>query len=1106
MNIPQNQSLDPLTSNQTPSLVGSSPPPPPLPLAPSFMQNVSKMTNVVGKGIHSFASGTKNVTGKTFTCVLEYLDFSSGTKDPSASILNSCKRLKSHDTELQHFFEFLADKAESYHCDNPGILQEMIKELIKENSFKLIGDSVSKVAVDITGWALETGKEMVGKIIKANILHIAANWADSSFDPCHDFVDGKNNPIGRLLSVLIKCFTDFQGHLDQILLLPDHERPQAYQKLFQELSERLLNTCFPSGVDDIQLFSTRFPVMKVIKEHIWDGISKELPPLLEKLYHQTRPLSEQCPDWKEQFDEEAWGLEADQLVNLPSVLIQHFIRDNRACLLDDLLPLLENFLQQKGCQPLEAAYLSQLIVKYGKDLTLSDDPALLACGAFVERYFMERILCNLSNFVPGNVDEPLPTHMLSKWTQGNVFKALLSTLSGEKLDPLEKIAAVRELLAPFGFDQKVTFPLPEIILSKKWPDIEKFIDEKLPGIIFDKIPHWSALGSKESNKRKIILWLDDSSIVKTISNLSGMAVDRGVGLLAKSQQSMAELLNNQLLSPVLSKDSQDKLDEQLKELLDDDPSNNNQTLRILKGFGSNCIEAFALQVFEKMYENYDGSLVSENLAELFETEDDNVESLDPSGEVFGENILKEDLFEDLVLPPGTAAGRSSLSFAAWLSAELTKACRKLTAGDGSGDDLKDLELAIHLKNAIRLGKDPLLVNKAQDELNILWPKIQPKFNALLRDLFGIMGCGGAASLPLPQNFQPLIWKMLNDSIPGILFNQAGDLLLPLLEKQNIKTQIGMLPNGDLICRGCEELARDIVKHIPEWVEGEIDILGQKVQTFCPEVDLSTKAQKEMEEALRSILKGDDTAYKDVWGDLQAYVEGLLLKAAQAAGNINGCDLAKIQDLIQTTWEALKGGSDPSVSPKTIDAKEILIDFTDKFLAVLGIEAAASLFGIPQALQGPLLSVMKEKMASHLLKLYDWEGKIRSWTIRPNPLENILPVSLITKAISSEIFYQLENGTDKLAKSGNSIPIIYSVLSDNLTDLAKKDYKIAGIFQEVIAKAIPTSPLCVLFDRLNDPSVDGEKLEIADWMTPLLTDKIIGCLTSIMDKEKRGSRV
>lgn len=1052
-------------------------------LAPPPLKKAVELTG-------SIAKVTANAGLQGAICLGELVDFDDfgGTKSPLPSIAKNYNRLLKHDADFAKCVNMLAYQGSEYYLYNAEDIKKKVSDAIRKgydneggsnlSSLTLMKGAIFNGAADIADWFLGLSEELIAQTIKANILHIAANLADQGFDPNHSFAD-QSNPFGRLFSVIGKCLNDYEIRLQDVSKLPEEDRDEAYRKIFVELSSALLAKLFPKGADDIQLFHPTIPCINFLKGLVWDKMNQELPNFLYRAYQETQPISDFCPNWKEQFDVDACGLKADQLINLPSTLFNHLIKKDGAKSLDDQARVLAKILMENGLGENEAKVHSLLLIKYAKDFLLTNDPNLQKMGSFLERYVMEHLLFNMSQFLPDNVDDvPLPLYIIQHWLEGNVFKKLRSLWDGSQLSPKENEKAARELLAPFGLDNCESFPLPDFIKEKNWPKIEDFLIHKLPDMMLKGIPEWMALKKRAKNQGKLNNLLDDQSLPNAVTYMADSLTDK----LFHSLQSQFVLSKKMAaLCPSMTKDQQDELDKQWQALFDE-----NDSLKILKGFGNQCLEAFAFQICKDLYKNYqEASWIA--------------------------------MGQELFISPGEEESSPS-SFAAWLLSEITQACQLLEIEGVTEDELKSLKRSIQLKNALHDPKDPAQAKIDQAELDLLWPTIQPKFNHITQHLLGVLGYKKASMLPLPEPLKPVLWKVLTESLPHIFFNQFGDLMLPLLEKESLEKQVKAMPEGAFIRKGCQLLSRDVVKHLPEWLEKSVETLPGKAIDEHAEYGLSDKAETYFVETLKDMLKGNDAAYGSVWKFVESYMEGLLLKIVVRVGKMDQKDFQTLRVFAEKAKDdllALQKKDDKDIisdeevvdDAELSDAEKILIQFSDKLFAWLGIETSKDLFGIPLPLQELALKGMKAKLAKGLLGIYQLDNKIRNHVVKASPVEEHLPTSAVAQAVLALTRFAMDKATDDLTASSDGklevISQIYNPVNLWLDKQDGKDFALVDLFKDVIHQEVLNPWIGNLFKMLDAGSIQPYKQSLADWINPILTDQIISHLAPLLEKEKEG---
>ena len=737
------------------------------------------------------------------------------------------------------------------------------------------------------------------------------------------------------------------------------------------------------------------------------------------------------------------------------------------------------------------------MVSYVKELLLTQDPVLFKMGSFFERYFMEHILFNLSQFVPDGIDVPLPLYMLERWASGGFFKMVQDCLTKTPRHPDINLNAVVNLLEPFGFNQEETFPLPPSIKKLAWPSIHAFLQEDLPQLVAKAIPVLPFLSQQKQNADNLNHWLQDDSLSRAVHYLSDNIVEQSIQKLADANISLGQKLNALLPSHSLSDTQQKGLDGQWGALLEE-----NNILNFFKDFGKEFLEGLVLQLFNDLFKNYQEVCTSEGLQDLFDGDDDEKE----------EQV-------------GT--------FVAWLMQGVTQACEPLSVEGMNDEELETLKNAIALKNVIQDAKDPTLVLAESTALEKLWPALEPKFEHLSQHLLNIFGYDRPRNLPVSEELRPMLWKMITSALPKILFEQASDLILPILEKTRLQNQIKDLPQGELMIKGCKFFAKDLIDHLPQWMDQNIVPVLDKLQTENPLMGLSDKGKIATTKALKDFSDRGEEAFQPFWQWIESYIEGLALKIADGISQKSEADLIKIKMLAQETREKLlaletrETGEDVlalEIKSEEIlieeeeplqqdgktpaqEEKDILVTFTDQLFEYLGIKTEKDLFGIPSFIGSPLLIEIKKKFAQGLLGIYRLDKQVRHSVISVNPVEVELPTSVIAQAALSLTRYALDKATDTLTNRVDGqmegVVRLYSPLKIWLNGKAQEGYQTAGLFQEIIDQQILTPFLEGLFHLLDAQDVQPYKQHLADWINPLLTEQVIKTLSPLLEKEREG---
>lgn len=1021
--------------------------------APDF---IKRELNMVGPVVD--LAGT--VALKSFGVLVELTDFANmgGTKDPELSIIKSRTRLNGHDQNFSEAAAFIADQAansvSALFQEKKAGIREKIQPYLDFTGFgSIFGDFFDLLA--------GSAKNLIAQTVKANILHIFANLADEGFDPNHPFADQQRNPFGRILSVVTSCFNI--PELSLIDQLPEDQRPETIRRIFQGMATDLLGKLFPKGADDIQLFHHTFPGIKLVKEFIWSKLNEKLPGWLQQLYRETRPLAETNPAWEQQFDAQSQGLKAAQMVKLPSSIYNHYLKDQVGPRLIALRPKIESALEEQGVA--RANHLSSLVVKYAGEFLLTQDPQLVQAGSFVERYFMERILSNMTNFKDPEDETPLLQYILQHWLSGDVFKMASNKLScNAAVAEQAKAGAISSLLAPFGLNQQDTFPLPALLKDKLWPMILKFRQEKLPDLIVKCIPEFAVVLNHQNNEKKLEHSLGgDSSLIRTLQLAAYYSINRGLDWAADANLNIFQKLNAQLPGAPLSIDQQNQLAGQLDDFLADD----NQSLYAVLDFSQTFIEAFVFQICNDLYDTYTDTQGLQNL------------------------------FED------NAFERND-SFASWLLNETFQAFKDLSLEQMSEVDFALLKRGVELKNLIRKSQDPEQKKNYSEELRRIWPLLQPKFELFSQKLLKLLGYDHDYKLPLPKPLQKTIWGLIQVHLPKVMFEQMGDLVLPLVEKERLKTQIEQaLPHGNEVTHVCRSLAEDIIDHLPELVESQIDQIPQKIQAKLPGAEINEQTV----DLIKSFILQEDPNFDFTWDLITDYVEAILLKFSAGVSSLSCEDLTALKTLVQQSRPQLMIIEEFELPLRAEEERRILAEFTDLFFARLGMQSEDDLFGVPVAARKALMAEVKKRFAQVVVGLYRFDQRIRFQAKMQEPIDSEVPLSTVAKAALALTRFALDAGTDVLSakKDGQLklLPQAVQALNKILHKQTKNGWQIAELFKDAIAKDRFTPALNSFFELLDDKQAIPYKDQIANWINPLLTNQIIQRLMPLLNKEKEG---
>ena len=87
--------------------------------------------------------------------------------------------------------------------------------------------------------------------------------------------------------------------------------------------------------------------------------------------------------------------------------------------------------------------------------------------------------------------------------------------------------------------------------------------------------------------------------------------------------------------------------------------------------------------------------------------------------------------------------------------------------------------------------------------------------------------------------------------------------MPLLEHAHLQEQLEDLPQGELLIKGCQFFARDLVTHLPDWIEENRDQISKQLD-HLPHLTLTDHAKDDVMDNLRAFVYEEDVAYQPIW--------------------------------------------------------------------------------------------------------------------------------------------------------------------------------------------------------------------------------------------------
>lgn len=890
---------------------------------------------------------------------------------------------------------------------------------------------------DLQDTFLSWNRELIGQTVKANVMHLAANLTEQVYEEGYEFKDGRRNPIGRWLSLLFRVFQSYETRLGKADALEHNEKANACKQIFKELSSALLAKCFPKGMYDLQFYHPVLPGMHLVKEYIWERIESNLPALLEQLYRETKSLR---GDLKEQFNAQTVNeCEVGVLMNIPSLLVESKIRKNQGKDFNSLFPKIEMALKDKGYSNQAANDLSRHLTRYLKEFFLTQDPSLLKAGAFLENYFTERLLLNFTHFNPS--DESSEMEVL--------FTSKVQSFFGRLLDA----QVVETIFSRLSGAEMESGKAQEIIKSFITCFDPERDDFPLPPVLKELV--WSSIQETLITKGggaitdAIPKW---DGLINQNENVAWLNEKFGDSLFTESVSGLAQKWSGDFFEKLRSSDNPfiglflNALNQRL------------ETEQEIRKRCAGCLHALALQVSKDLYTGYELSLIARAEGE----------------------------------------GSSRLSFPGWLIQNIIDACSGVSTEKLTRAEVADLNNAFRLKREFLQETDPVEKKNKEVAFNHAWKKIKPKFDAALFRLLHAFSYKTASDLPFPPPLQILIWDVIVDNVPRLLFDEMGEVIQLSLQKEKLKREATSLPGGDCMAEGCHLLALDITHHLPKWIEGYLNRLPETLSETIPELRLSNHAWDHLVETLKGIAGGEGS-YSPIMQGVQIYLEALFLKVVLNAGKMEPRDWSRLHLVVE------EARVPPDEEGNSRDANlEVL---GGRLLDWAGIEAPHHLFGLPESLQTLLYNKIKQKLAEGVLELDSMSQRLHSAAVDENVLETYLPQSGVDQSLLSITRYILDRATDQLSEQGDGgmkgVSQLYTLLNPLLAEKEEEGYRSAAFLKGMIAGGAPTPLIERMLAFLDSSATQPYRETIAGGINPILTGYASRHLSKLLQKEREG---
>ncbi|WP_068466393.1 hypothetical protein [Candidatus Protochlamydia phocaeensis] len=1122
--------------------------------------------NYAPKSVKAAVQMTGNilsVSGRTafiaFLCLEECL---TGFKpiDPQSCIEESLKRLGRYDENFSACCHFMTHLAAQAFLNSEPLIEQTLKGAIQNypSAYPFLGkEEQARNSVEGTpalnplnglkgyffdwagewaAWFMQGNKELIAKTIQANLLNMLANLADQS-DMSHLEESSFNNPFGSILAVLGECLQAYQKELNDLENNENAEEREAQiQGLFQRLSNELLIKCFPGKEKDIKLFHPTIPVV-YFQGLIWQELEQKLPPFLCQLYKETKPLKASQFNGVAESDQALQIGSAGRLIKRPSFFVESATLSK---LLNKIKPKLVSWIECQGVEPHKAQFLGDFFSKYLKELLLTDTPSLKMMGSFLERYFMERILFNVmqalqkedqSVSLNGQIESSLPPFV----KQANRLLTCLNE-NGQTDRTGKTLIFIRELLNICGLEQKESLPVPPIIQEAAWSFLKEFQTEKLPLFLTDmvigQLDHLNPSIFADGNKA----FLNEQNGSASLTNF----IKSSAPILTEWVIEQMAALNFEQMSRSLpdlfwfNEDQKRELDCQFKLLFNDSHSGGQFIRRIageflqgmafefLKNLSLNYQQAqrrgerplpfFAwlvqqlavgcrtlhpeswteekLRIFRQAVElNHEIhlSLNEEIKKQKQETLNHLWEQLQADFQPLSQQMLQLigwHAADDMPVPRVLQAFIWN-----WIQKELPK---KLFEQIGNLM-LPEIEKrsTIQIIQAVQYG-DQIIEGchlLAQDVLTIL-PRWVGSFRYFAEEMNIQLYEGRLTAEQVSQLTQKIIELVRTSNVKVKSLFHACESLLPPHEAYTTDQQLALKTQFKKYKEQIWDIAltpEEIVEKLP------VNFLNHDEQAWiADQIQHAVHCQQ---------------AYAPFWNFIESYLEGVLLKMAAKALQMDSPTKEAVQNLANETILALSGKTNEEAQP-------VLNHFIDNFFAILKIEPDAVTFGIPSIVKNKLLGLAKIQAAKLLLKIYHSYFHIGHF-----PLTNREDVSAIEgmsvpqigDAVQSLTRYAIDQAVDQFMQQKNghfpAIGPFYRLLGHFFEHLFRnRNLKTAGLLQTAIGEHLPTPFLESLLARLNQEATESSKQQAAEWINPLLTAKLLQVMIPFVDLEKTNPEI
>lgn len=251
------------------------------------------------------------------------------------------------------------------------------------------------------------------------------------------------------------------------------------------------------------------------------------------------------------------------------------------------------------------------------------------------------------------------------------------------------------------------------------------------------------------------------------------------------------------------------------------------------------------------------------------------------------------------------------------------------------DEQKSIREAFAKRKQMELEKDPLLKEVYRQEILKLGAPLLNDFKLFVNKLFGdvdvdnLLKLGGIGDLLKLFGIEGLS-SIKNETIPLLLFEQFGEMALPLLEKKSNEEYLKGLPTGQDLVKQCTEWSHSFVEELKKKVDPNeiIDELSLLLIGYGTS-PLEISGRKTFRSQIQALLKDQDKelVWKlvDVYSEA-AFMQGMANYVKSSRHSVKGKTLFFTEELLNSFQKAFE---DQKVETTLIKQFKELPELKDK---------------------------------------------------------------------------------------------------------------------------------------------------------------------------------